>query len=167
MSCDEFVNAVERKLAILDYHLRCLEKAVSNEPDIDPVPIPVQAHFEGVLGSFAACADQIAAGLHAVTGLGHERAGLGSFLAEFAPEHGPLLELQRLWRSPERRDISEVRRLATHYYYEKYATGESYRVNTYTDDPLDERDLVSYSRTVRRLTSGISRVGTAALRSLH
>ena len=45
MSCDEFVNAAHRKMRILEYHLDCLENAIEGEPNVDPVPIPVQAHF--------------------------------------------------------------------------------------------------------------------------
>lgn len=167
MSCNEFVNAAERKVAIIDYHLICLHEAIAREPDTDPVPIPVQAHFEGILGSFAAGADQISAGLHAVTDVGDDRVGLGALLVEYEPKSGPLVALQTLWRSPERRDISEVRRRATHYYYDKYRAGESYRVDVYTDDPIDERDLVSYARIVRGLASEITGIGAAALRSLH
>ena len=124
MSCDEFVNAAHRKMRILEYHLDCLENAIEGEPNVDPVPIPVQAHFEGVLGSFAACADQIAAGLQVVTGRSKERAGLGEVLVDLAPENGPLFVLQQFWRSSERKDINEVRRLATHYHYDKFPQGE-------------------------------------------
>ena len=167
MACNDFINAARRKVAIIEFHLDCLERAISDEPDRDPVPIPVQAHFEGVLSSFAACADQIAAGLHAVTGAGWERIGLGQFLVQFEPKTGPLLALQELWRSSERRDASEVRRLATHFYYEKYKVGDRYRVDTYTPDPIAPRDLVSYGRVVLDLASDIANPGSAALLSVH
>ena len=167
MSCDEFSKAALRSVRVLEYHLECLEKAYDRQPDANPVVIPVQAHFEGVLGSFGACADQIAAGLHTLTANDKQWTGLETFLVDSAPERGPVLALQRLWRSPERRDISEVRRFATQYSYDEFAENETYRVAVYTDDPIPERDLVSYSRSVLALASKLSAVGAAALRSLH
>ncbi len=66
----DYVEAACRKVRIAKYHLETLRKRVADsehrgEPLV-PAPIPVQAHFEGVLFSFIAACDEVAETLNRV-----------------------------------------------------------------------------------------------------
>ena len=129
MSCDKFTEAIDRKRQIVEYHIECLKGLVPGVDSRIPVPIPIQAHFEGVIMSVIACADQIAAGLWQVSSLGEERGGLAKTFRQrhdqAIQESEQLQALRRLWFRAELQDIREVRRRAAHLYYDKDGSGST------------------------------------------
>lgn len=54
------LQAAERKVRIAAFHRSQLEKYLRGEPRSKDVPIPIQAHFEGVVVSVMAAVDQVA-----------------------------------------------------------------------------------------------------------
>jgi hypothetical protein len=177
LSCGEYVEAILRKEAIADYHSKCLEPLLLEIDGREPVPVPVQAHFEGLLYSVIACADQTAAGLYAVAGLGQSRRGLDRV---FVAKHASVLEkshlmgeLKALWTRGEMFDVREIRRRAAHLYYDKDGRGEHYYVREYQlrperfsgGGPISERELGRYCGVALELGHALSRLGTAAVRA--
>ena len=135
VSCEEFTHAIDRKRRIAGYHFDCLTKLVPEAQPQSPVPVPIQAHFEGLIMSVIACADQIATGLWSVSGVGVERGGLDATFREPLPEiileSEHLMDVQKMWFDAAIQDIREVRRRAAHVYYDKLKNGEHYYVRLY------------------------------------
>src|SRR5258708_6429127 len=55
----QYLVAAERKIRMAAYHLGCLREAVAHFRAPAEVPIPLQAHFEGVLYCADAASDQL------------------------------------------------------------------------------------------------------------
>ena len=179
MSCEEFTKAIDRKRQIVEYHVSCLEGLLPGADSRYPIPIPIQAHFEGVVTAVIACTDQIAAGLWQVGNLGRERGGLD---ATFHDQHAETINrnqnlgaLRDIWFSGEMQDIREIRRRASHLYYDKDGSGEHYYVSEYelnrekvlTGGPIRNRELRSFSLVALDLIRTLAPYGIASLRSLH
>lgn len=153
----EYLFAANRKIAIAHYHLNQLRQeldAGSTEPLFagQLAPIPVQAHFEGVLYAFIAACDQVAEGINLGLGLGWGRSYFDRAI-RMVPT-AAVRESLRHWNDAAiTADVRAVRKLCTHHHYDKTPTGNGWivdvaNVNAYAGS----RELVMYcTATVEHL----------------
>src|SRR6185437_4355810 len=120
------LEAASRKIEIAEYHLRCLRSALADSarPDEPPVPVPVQAHFEGVLDSVIAASEQVdeATKLEAQD---HRDRRRRLFQRTWLEAQSPSIHVAlREWsQEPIAEDVRLVRNKATHHHYQKTPTG--------------------------------------------
>lgn len=144
----ELVFAAERKLLIAQYHLGRLrhEFSCTELPGDDVPPIPVQAHFEGVVVSLSSAENQLAEA--AVIALGLELGDDENTIREGMRELGRLLPAVELWRRHEIvRDLRIIRNRAIHYSYDKAASAKDHRwrVELAGTRYAGPRELLAYS----------------------
>jgi hypothetical protein len=121
----EYLLAVRRKIDIATYHRDTLDVLLAS--DSSPArhgmpPIPIQAHFEGVLFAFIAATDQLAEAIELGAGSGGNRRALDVVLT-LLPDHSPWDDLGAWYASPIVRDIRSIRKRATHHHYRKTPGG--------------------------------------------
>jgi hypothetical protein len=115
----QYLEAAERKLDIANYHVARLaqELAMGNDPGRTLPPIPVQAHFEGVVVSIMAAVDQVSEAVNSGLGLGlsegERRQGAGKAIAPV------VLEVADWYRHPLQQELRDIRVLMVHYAYKK------------------------------------------------
>jgi hypothetical protein len=178
VSCNEYLLAISRKKQIGQYHSNVLVNLVTHQPVVDPVPVAVQAHFEGLLMSTIASADQVAAGIQHVSGIGQERRGLdATFEDERIGSLPPELvdALRGLWFDARTLDIREVRRRASHLYYDKIGWAGSYYIPEYPineslrlgGDLISNREILNYSTEIVSVLDELTDRGTSILTNIH
>lgn len=125
---NEYLVAASNKLDVTRYHIDRLRRIT---PDDESARIPIQAHIEGILYAGAAAADQIAEALNLLLHLE---------ISNVTPERlfesvgGAQCDVTGLRRCVEHfeawarrrlvRNARELRRRATHHYYDKTHSGE-------------------------------------------
>lgn len=139
-----YFDAARRKARIARYHLSQLEQLLNSESATGEVPIPIQAHFEGVVFSAIAATDQTAQGINSALGLGANEREL--FDKAFGTIAGTVPGLGKWLSNPIGRDLRGLRRLAIHHSYQKTSEGPRQRWNVEpTRVPYDgSRELQAY-----------------------
>ncbi len=123
----EYLIAARRKVQIAEYHLGCLRSALAAAAErSDKSSVPVQAHFEGVLYSVIAAADQV-----------KEATKPGSTFR---------CNLEEWQQEPIFKDVRAVRRNATHHHYRKTPTGRRLEVQELSNPYGGSRELDTYSK---------------------
>jgi hypothetical protein len=142
----DYCDAAQRKIDIAGYHLERL-RAQASDGRLEPT-IPVQAHLEGILFTFAAAEDQVAEAIILGMKLGPRRRNLQEVLA--AMPRSPIQGRLSAWHeAPIVADVRDLRVRATHHHYAKTPSGprtlvvqEPTRAGTPPYGGL--RELVSY-----------------------
>lgn len=119
----EYLHAAGRKIKIAIYHQEALRDLLERwTPRAGPLPIAMQAHFEGVLYAFIAAADQLAEGIEFSLGRGGDRPNLDRVL-QGLPDGGPWRQLREWDDAAIVKDVRAIRRRATHHHYQKVLRG--------------------------------------------
>jgi hypothetical protein len=118
----DYCDAALRKIEIAGYHLECLRAQATQGRLDQAVPIPVQAHFEGMLFAFVAAADQVAEAINLGMKLGRGRPDLKKVL-ETMPRSPIQSRLSEWYEAPIVADVRDLRRRATHHHYAKTPSG--------------------------------------------
>jgi hypothetical protein len=118
-----YLNAARRKVEIARYHLEQLERLRLVPPLDGPreCPVPIQAHFEGVVISVMAAVDQTAQAINSALNLGARESQL--FDKAFGAVTAAVPALKTWCGKPIGRDLRGVRRSAIHHSYEKTPDG--------------------------------------------
>jgi len=119
------LGAARRERQIAEYHSkelgRRLDPVPKPEPD-DSCPIPVQAHFEGVVTSVIEAVDKVAQAINAKLRLG---AGPGQLFDKSYGELAPDIQNLESWREkPIGKDLRLIRVRIAHYSYGKVPFSE-------------------------------------------
>lgn len=169
-SFSDYLTAIDRKLQIVRFHREQLVPLLDAPADLDAVmpPVPVQAHFEGVLRSLVAMFDQLVAGIADVMpGMPQPHRARSSdvcsrlrcFASQPALETADLLESLHL--NPLLSDARSIRNQATHAFYEKYTDNHGWYVEEprYLPDGVSpwsgERHLAPYTTAMLDLAMTI------------
>jgi hypothetical protein len=112
--------AAKRKIDVARYHLvqLCERLDRTSKPQALP-PIPVQAHFEGVVVSITAAEEKVKEALRTAYGVSRDDEHKCKRLYNEFARKLPALAAWYANASPLLGDIREVRNLAIHQYYEK------------------------------------------------
>lgn len=112
----EYLHAARRKVDMAGYHLEELRKHMSASQVTPDPPIPVQAHFEGVLYCSIAAQDQCVEAIKTANGLCNQtkRARVVDSLPAGIKD-----SFKRWIDAPILRDARDIRRRATHHHYDK------------------------------------------------
>jgi hypothetical protein len=141
----DLITAARRKLEIATFHLGRL-RAELKSPGLggsELPPIPVQAHFEGVLIALMAAVDQVAEATNFALRLGLRPAGL---VAGAATELGNRLPDVRSWFGQEiYSDLRRIRVRAVHYTYTKSPSLARWRVESAETSYRGSRELLEYA----------------------
>jgi len=144
----DFLNAAGRKVKISKYHLEELQKHLVRDAHGSCVPVPVQAHFEGVIFSVIAADDQIAAAIRRMLGgrAGGETANKEQFqkLVVEVPELGAWQE------NAIYNDLRKVRDRAAHLSYVKGWERERLMVQEVGSGYRGCREIQHYSNAAVR-----------------
>lgn len=137
-----YIDAARRQCSISQYHLSCLRTQLRPPaPGQDAPPIPVQAHFEGVVVSAMAAVDKIARATNSGLSLSLNQ---GELVTGAMAELGRRIGSVKSWfESPIGRDLRRIRVRIIHYAYAK------------TPDPVKRQWLVE--------TAGAEYAGSRAL----
>jgi hypothetical protein len=114
---NDYLSAACRKIEIAQYHLNKLRELSPGVPTL-VVPIPVQAHFEGILIAFIAASDQVAEAIAQGLHLGNVQ-NLGEALKRSKRTGSPWDDLRRWNDAVISLDVRAIRRLAVHHHYIK------------------------------------------------
>jgi hypothetical protein len=142
----ELTHAAARKIAIAEYHQQRLviELEAAARSSIDSIPpIPVQAHFEGVVIAVMAAVDQTAAAVNQALNLRLPQRELvkGAF-----GELGQRLPAIRSWYSEDiYADVRELRVRVIHYSYAKNPGAPRWVVESVGSPYQYSRDLLDYA----------------------
>jgi hypothetical protein len=147
----DYLEAAERKLDIATYHACELERELAsrnNAGDALP-PIPVQAHFEGVVVSLMSAVDQVAEAMNSSLGhtdsMAERRERAGRAIAKAIPD------VAAWYRNPLQQDLRDLRVLMLHYAYRKTPEGQGWVVeSTNSSRYQGSRELVPYAKDAVR-----------------
>jgi hypothetical protein len=149
-----YLNSLHRKLQVAKYHLDQLALAAKTGLH-EPIPIPLQAHFEGVLTSVVAASDKLAEVINIMLSLGIRNATIKKLLIKILQRGDPLpdwyLPLKTWHEAPIAADVRAIRNLAVHHHYRKSSRGLSLEVQLppHTQAPYSgSRELVAYCTAV-------------------
>jgi hypothetical protein len=143
----QLLFAAERKLRISEYHLEQLRRELSS-PELqgDAVPpIPVQAHFEGVLVTLPSAENQLAEAAKIALGLDLPE---GRVLKGGMQQLGRLVPEIRVWSGHEIvKDLRHIRNRIIHYCYLKdpEARDHRWRVESADTHFAGSRELLAYA----------------------
>jgi hypothetical protein len=145
----DYFEAARRKAEIASYHLDRLKQVTTpaQSPDTVP-PIPVQAHFEGVVVSVMAAIDQVAQGVNSALGLNLSSGDLVS--GAFDKIIRLLPPAQKWYAYPLGRDLRRLRTRMVHYYYAKSPAGLKWGVESADTNYDGSRELIAYSTAAVR-----------------
>jgi hypothetical protein len=139
------LEAARRKIAVASYHVDCLGDAlkVGGIPRRSAPPIPIQAHFEGVIVSVMAAVDQVAQAANSGLQLHLSPARLfeGAFgrLGKLCPE------IQTWVANPIGPDLRRIRTRIVHYSYKKTPQGLFWVVESADSAYTGSRELLDYA----------------------
>jgi hypothetical protein len=139
------LEAAQRKLDIASYHADQLTQELVLRNDTRPSlpPIPVQAHFEGIVVSLMAAVDQVAEAVNSGLGLGHSegerREGAGRAIATAVPD------VAAWYRNPLQQDLRSIRVQIVHYTYKKMQDREGWAVESVGSKYQGSRELMAYA----------------------
>ncbi|HVK09337.1 MAG TPA: hypothetical protein VM597_11220 [Gemmataceae bacterium] len=141
----DLIAAARRKLDIAKFHLGRLE-AELNVPGLtgaDLPPIPIQAHFEGVLIALMAAVDQVAAATNSALSL---RLTKYDLVAGAFKELGDRLPDVHSWFGQViNKDLRRIRVRAVHYTYIKNPSLARWRVESADTSYCGSRELHEYA----------------------
>jgi DNA mismatch endonuclease, patch repair protein len=156
---EDYLDAAARKIDIAGYHVGRLAVELSDFRG-EKVPIPVQAHFEGLLYSAAAASDQVGRALRSAeseqVGELREHVTLEKVLAAMNPRKSFVVPLGEWNSAALLKDARKVRNMATHAHYEKTPRGVELEVQKVSDGQYrGSRELGSYSRALLKHLNGL------------
>lgn len=142
-----YLDAARRKIQIAVFHRDCLEGALTSVGRTGALmpPIPIQAHFEGVLFSIMAAVDQVAQATNKALGM---RLPPGELISKAFSALGEKLPAVQAWFNDKiGRDLRIIRTRAMHYSYDKKSEQVRWEVESTgeTRDYAGDRDLLSYA----------------------
>lgn len=170
----DYLIAIDRKAQIAMYHNERLAPMLNTPADRDAKmpPIPIQAHFEGIVRAPIAMFDQLIAGIaDVVPDMPQPHSARAPDVCDrlrgsASPPALAIAELiESLQRDPRLSDARNIRNMSAHAYYEKYQDNRGWYVEVprYLPDDASawtgERYLGSYANTMLELATAI---GTAA-----
>ncbi|MFQ5781190.1 MAG: hypothetical protein ACE5HN_10460 [Nitrospiria bacterium] len=142
-----YTEAAKRQCSIAEYHLRCLQEKLGVPGSSQKAPpIPVQAHFEGVIISVMAAVDKVAQATNSALGLRLSQGKLvGGAMAKLGSE---LLSVKNWFEKPVGRDLRCIRVRVIHYSYVKtpHPVVTQWHVESADTDYSGSRELLAYSR---------------------
>ena len=114
---EDLIYAAGRQVQIADFHLGELDRVLQTANPSRRPPVPVQAHFEGVVVSAMAAVDKVAQTVNSALNLGLSPSKLvqGAFdqLRVVVPDVGSWFD------QPLGRDLRRIRTRMVHYSYSK------------------------------------------------
>ena len=142
-----YIDAAKRQCLIAEYHVRSLEEKLGT-PDRghDAPPIPVQAHFEGVIVSVMAVVDKVAQAANSALVLSLNQ---GELVSGAMAELGRQLPGVKDWfEKPIGLDLRRIRVRIIHYFYVKalHPAGPQWQVESAGTGYTGSRELLSYSQ---------------------
>jgi hypothetical protein len=147
MAYEDLINAAGRKIDAAAYHAEQLRQLLdSGEPASESPPVPVQAHFEGVVVSLIAAIDQLAQAINSGWELGLKQSEIVQRAFDVAGEQLPAL---REWfQDAIGRDLRRIRTRIIHYSYVKSPTSKAARwsVESAGTDYSGSRELSAYAK---------------------
>ena len=157
MSWQDLLSAARRKLEVSEYHLECLKPTLrAPSASTERPPVPVQAHFEGVVVSVLAAIDQVAQAVNSRCDL---RLAPGDLAAQsFARAAQLVPEVAGWFSEPIGRDLRRIRRLMVHYSYRKLPSGSDWLVEPAGTDFSGSRELVAYAQQAVHYGQELSRL---------
>ena len=140
----KYFQAARRKVAIARYHRDRIEEIIklSEQPGNLP-PIPVQAHFEGVLVSVIAAIDQVAQGVNSALDLGAQPSKRVKIAFEKIIRLLP--KVRKWYDNPLGVDLRRIRTRIAHYSYKKTPKESYWVVESASTHYKGNRELVAYS----------------------
>lgn len=157
-----YIDAAKRKVAIADFHADRLEHVLDKtESDKGLLPpIPVQAHFEGVIVSVMAAVDQVAQAVNSGLGLCLDQGELVS--QSFSKLGAVMPELKSWFEDPLGLDLRRIRVRIIHYSYSKTRRGIAWQVESAGTEYSESRWLLDYAKAAvkygRQLETLLSRI---------
>jgi hypothetical protein len=142
-----YLEAATRKADIAAYHAAQLKVAVSstqNQGGALP-PIPVQAHFEGLVVSAMAAVDQVAQAVNSALRMHLDQSQLVQRAFDELGRRVP--EIKAWFQHPLGRDLRRLRTRMIHYSYAKTPDGPSWCVESVDSEYVDCRELVAYAES--------------------
>ena len=139
------LDAARRKIAVASYHVDCLGKAlkVRGITSRSAPPIPIQAHFEGVIVSVIAAVDQVAQAANSGFQLHLSPARL--FQGAFSRLSKVCAEIQTWMANPIGPDLRRIRTRIVHYSYKKTLHESFWVVESADSAYKGSRELLSYA----------------------
>src|SRR5262249_26496647 len=155
-----------RKIEAVSYHAHQLRQLLdSGQPVSDSPPVPVQAHFEGVVVNLIAAVDQVAQAVNSAHRLRLSQSEL--VRTEFGLLGEELAEVHQWCQDPIGRDLRRIRTRIIHYSYVKSLTPQAARwsVESVGKDYCGSRELSAYAEAAvdygRRLDALLTRISSA------
>ena len=166
MTYTDLITAAGRKIEAAAYHAEQLRQLLdSGQPASDAPPVPVQAHFEGVVVSLIAAVDQVAQAVNSGRQLGLRQSDLVQKAFELLSAELPAV---REWfHDAIGRDLRRIRTRIIHYSYVKSPAPNAARwsVEPAGGDYNGPRELVSYAKAAvqngRRLEALLPGISSA------
>jgi hypothetical protein len=139
------LEAAGRKIAVASYHVDCLRDAlkVGGIPSRSAPPIPIQAHFEGVIVSVMAAVDQVAQAIN--SGLRLQLRPDKLFEGTFGSLGKIYPEIRSWLADPIGPDLRRIRTRIVHYSYRKTPHGLYWVVESARSEYRGSRDLLNYA----------------------
>lgn len=148
----DYLDAAHRKTDIARYHLEQLRASLAPSAQPGPSsypPIPVQAHFEGVVVSVMAAVDQVAQGINVAFDLRASSSDL--FEKAYRPLASTIPELDTWLKKKLGLDLRRIRVRIVHYSYRKKPVpGPSWHVEDTGAGYDGSRELRVYSEAALR-----------------
>ena len=151
-------EAARRKIDVASYHVDCLREALNAEnfPRRRSVPpIPIQAHFEGVVVSVIAAIDQVVQAVNSGLNLSLRQNKL--FEGTFIRLGGIYPEIHSWVQNPIGRDLRRIRTRIVHYSYRKTSRGLHWVVESAQTDYDGSRELLEYATNALQIREASDR----------
>lgn len=149
MSWQDLLEAASRKVDLAEYHLACLATSLMQPPVSDKQPpVPVQAHFEGVVVCVLAAIDQVAQAVNSACGLHLRTADLVE--RAFARASLEVPDVAKWFKDPIGRDLRRVRTRMVHYSYAKLPNLSQWLVEDAGTEYTGSREVLEYARAAVR-----------------
>lgn len=140
----KYLGAARRKISIAEYHSdRLAELGSIADPVHEMPPIPVQAHFEGVVISLMAAVDQVAQAVNSALKLGLDTSDLVA--AAFKEVTQKVPAVARWYENPLGRDLRRLRTRMIHYSYQKSPGALRWHVEDANPAYEGSRELLAYT----------------------
>jgi hypothetical protein len=156
-----YLDAAERKVAIGEYHVvRLIAELKGGRSQDGRPPIPIQAHFEGVVIAVMAAVDQVAQATNVACGLHLKPQELVS--GAFERLGAEVATIREWFNDPLGLDLRQIRTRMAHYSYEKRPRRWCWVIEEANPRYLGTRELGPYARNAleygRRLVGELPQI---------
>jgi len=141
------IEAARRKIEVGSYHVDCLRESLNTGgiPRGSAPPVPIQAHFEGVIVSVIAAVDQVAQAVNSRLQLGLRPNKL--FEGAFGRLSAIYPDIRSWVDNPIGPDVRRIRTRIVHYSYRKTPHGLRWVVESAQTKYNGSRELLDYARS--------------------